>query len=110
MKQPRKVPDKPEPGMALGHQILSVSGTRPALVSVPDHGHLQSQDHCLVYPWQSSGGLAKKLIKRALLPEGCWHNPPVLHSDNGAPMTSYTLKARLADLGIFDVPQPAEGQ
>ena len=48
-----------------------------------------------------SGELAKKLVERALLREGCWHNPPVLHSDNGAPMTSYTLKARLADLGML---------
>jgi putative transposase len=48
-----------------------------------------------------SGELAKKLVERALLREGCGHNPPVLHSDNGAPMTSYTLKARLADLGML---------
>jgi hypothetical protein len=48
-----------------------------------------------------SGELAKKLIDRALLRERCWQNPPVLHSDNGAPMTSYTLKARLAELGIL---------
>ena len=48
-----------------------------------------------------SGELAKKLVERALLRESCWHNPPVLHSDNGAPMTSYTLKARLADLGML---------
>ena len=34
-------------------------------------------------------------------PEGCWLNPPFLHSDNGAPMTSYTLKARLADLSML---------
>ena len=48
-----------------------------------------------------SGELAKKLVERALLREACGHNPPVLHSDNGAPMTSYTLKARLADLGML---------
>lgn len=48
-----------------------------------------------------SGELARKLVERALLREGCWHNPPVLDSDNGAPMTSYTLKARLADLGML---------
>jgi putative transposase len=48
-----------------------------------------------------SGELAKKLIDRALLRERCWQNPPVLHSDNGAPMTSYTLKARLAELGML---------
>lgn len=47
-----------------------------------------------------SGELARPLVERALLRERCWHNPPVLHSDNGAPMTSYTLKARLAELGI----------
>ncbi|MGK0524796.1 MAG: putative transposase [Pseudomonadales bacterium] len=48
-----------------------------------------------------SGELARKLVERALLREGCWHNPPVLHSDNGAPMTSYMLKARLAELGML---------
>ncbi len=48
-----------------------------------------------------SGELAKKLVERASLREGCWHNPPVLHSDNGAPMRSYMLKARLADLGML---------
>ena len=48
-----------------------------------------------------SGELAKQLLKRALLREGCWHQPPVLHSDNGAPMTSYTLKARLTELGML---------
>lgn len=47
-----------------------------------------------------SGLLAKRLIERALLREGCWHKPPVLHSDNGAPMTSHTLRARLAELGM----------
>lgn len=47
-----------------------------------------------------SGLLAKQLVERALLREGCWHKPPVLHSDNGAPMTSHTLRARLAELGM----------
>ena len=49
-----------------------------------------------------SGELAKRLVECALLREGCWHNPSVLHSDKGAPMTSYTLSV--------DVPQPAESQ
>jgi putative transposase len=44
--------------------------------------------------------LARKLVERALLLEGCWQNPPVLHSD-GAPMTSFTLRARLAELGTL---------
>lgn len=48
-----------------------------------------------------SGDLARELVERALLREGCWHKPPVLHSDNGAPMTSYTLRARLAELGML---------
>lgn len=47
-----------------------------------------------------SGLLAKQLVERALLREGCWRNPPVLHSDNGAPMTSHTLRARLAELSM----------
>lgn len=48
-----------------------------------------------------SGDLATQLVERALLRERCWHTPPVLHSDNGAPMTSYTLRARLAELGML---------
>ena len=48
-----------------------------------------------------SGEHAKTLVERALIREGCWNNPPVLHSDNGAPMTSYTLKTRLAELGML---------
>ncbi|WP_409526018.1 IS3 family transposase [Nitrincola sp. MINF-07-Sa-05] len=48
-----------------------------------------------------SGELAKHLIERALIREVCWHTPPVLHSDNGAPMTSYTLRTRLAELGML---------
>jgi putative transposase len=48
-----------------------------------------------------SGEHAKDLVQRALLREGCINKPPVLHSDNGAPMTSYTLKARLSELGML---------
>lgn len=48
-----------------------------------------------------SGDLAKQLVERALLRERCWHTPPVLHADNGAPMISYTLRARLAALGML---------
>lgn len=47
-----------------------------------------------------SGDHARALVERALIREGCWDHPPVLHSDNGAPMTSYTLKSRLAELGM----------
>jgi len=28
------------------------------------------------------GELAQRLVERALLREGCWHNPLVLHSDS----------------------------
>lgn len=48
-----------------------------------------------------SGELAKQLVERAIYREGCWQHPPVLHSDNGAPMTSYVLKSRLAELGML---------
>ena len=50
---------------------------------------------------KESGMLARQLVERALLREQCVQNPPVLHSDNGAPMTSYVLKARLAALGML---------
>lgn len=47
-----------------------------------------------------SGELASDLIQRAVLRERCVRKPLVLHSDNGAPMTSCTLKAKLSELGI----------
>ncbi|MBB3059782.1 putative transposase [Microbulbifer rhizosphaerae] len=47
-----------------------------------------------------SGEHAAVLIQRAMLREQCFCSPPVLHSDNGAPMKSQTLQAKLYDLGI----------
>lgn len=50
---------------------------------------------------RESGHCAKELVERALIRENCWDQPPVLHSDNGAPMTSYTLRSRLGELGML---------
>lgn len=49
------------------------------------------------------GQLASQLLQRCLLTEQCFHQVPslVLHSDNGAPMKSQTLKAKLEELGII---------
>lgn len=47
-----------------------------------------------------SGEEAAKLISRAVLSQNCLSNPPVLHSDNGAPMKSLTFKAKLEELSI----------
>ena len=108
MKPPRKVPEP-----------TSFTATGPNQVWTWDISYCPSAvrgQHWYLYlimdiysrkivAWEiheaESGELAKKLVERALLREGCWHNPPVLHSDNGAPMTSYMLKARLADLGML---------
>lgn len=49
---------------------------------------------------QESGELAAALLQRAILTEKCF-KPLVLHSDNGAPMKSFTFKAKLLELGIF---------
>jgi len=49
---------------------------------------------------RESGELASALIQRAVLREQCVRKPLVLHADNGAPMTSSTLQAKLAELGI----------
>ena len=46
------------------------------------------------------GQLAAQLTQRCLLREQCFSKPPVLHSDNGAPMKSLTMKAKLEELGI----------
>ena len=52
-----------------------------------------------VYP-EETGELASELIQRAVMVEGCCKKPLVLHSDNGAPMKSSTLLAKLYELGI----------
>lgn len=47
-----------------------------------------------------SGELAASLLQRSVLREQCLHQPLVLHSDNGAPMRSLTLRAKLEELGV----------
>jgi putative transposase len=49
---------------------------------------------------QESGEHAATLMQRTVMDEQCWGAPLVLHSDNGAPMKSSTLLAKLYDLGI----------
>jgi putative transposase len=108
MKPPRKVPEPTSFTATSPNQVWSwdisycpsaVRGQHWYLYLIMD---IYSRK---IVAWEiheaESGELAKKLVERALLREGCGHKPPVLHSDNGAPMTSYTLKARLADLGML---------
>jgi transposase InsO family protein len=49
------------------------------------------------------GELASQLLQRCMLKEQCFNQPDslVLHSDNGAPMKSLTLKAKMEELGII---------
>lgn len=47
-----------------------------------------------------SGEAASVLIERAVLREGCYRKPLVLHADNGGPMKASTLRAKLEELGI----------
>lgn len=49
---------------------------------------------------QECGEAAAALVQRAVLAEHCWRKPLVLHADNGSPMKSQTLQAKLYDLGI----------
>ena len=49
---------------------------------------------------QESGELAADLLQRTLLRENCLHTGVVLHSDNGAPMKSQTLRAKAYELGV----------
>ena len=46
------------------------------------------------------GELASQLLQRNLLREQCFTKPPVLHSDNGAPMKSLTMKSKMEELGV----------
>lgn len=50
---------------------------------------------------EETGALAADLVEKALLSENAKGKPLVLHSDNGAPMKSYTLKAKLEELGVL---------
>lgn len=47
-----------------------------------------------------SGEQAAALVNRAVLREKCFKKPLVLHADNGSPMKSQTLQAKLCELGI----------
>ncbi len=49
---------------------------------------------------QESGEDAATVLSRCVLGEQCYRTPLVLHSDNGAPMKSSTLLAKMYDLGI----------
>ena len=49
---------------------------------------------------QECGAKAAELIQRCMLKEQCFNTPLVLHSDNGAPMKSYTMRAKLDELGV----------
>lgn len=49
---------------------------------------------------EECGELAAELVQRSVLAQRCTTQPLVLHADNGAPMKSYSLKARLEALGI----------
>ncbi|SDE69375.1 putative transposase [Desulfuromonas thiophila] len=48
-----------------------------------------------------SGELGAQLLQRSVLSEQCLLRPPVLHSDNGAPMKSATMLQKMSDLGIM---------
>lgn len=53
-----------------------------------------------VWP-EETGELASELVERAVIAENIKGKPLVLHSDNGAPMKSYTLKSKLEFLGVM---------
>lgn len=49
---------------------------------------------------RESADLAANLIRWAVLAEGCFMQPLVLHSDNGSPMKGATMKVTMEKLGI----------
>ncbi|OSP51601.1 IS3 family transposase, partial [Pseudoruegeria sp. SK021] len=53
-----------------------------------------------VYDRETSD-LAAKLIRQAVLAEGCITRPLVLHADNGSPMKGATMKVTMEKLGII---------
>ncbi len=50
---------------------------------------------------QELGELAAELLQRTVWAEKCVNNDVVLHSDNGAPMRCFTMRAKMQDLGII---------
>lgn len=48
-----------------------------------------------------TGEFAAILVEKAVMNEKIKGKPLILHSDNGAPMRSYTLKAKLESLGVM---------
>jgi len=49
---------------------------------------------------QESGENAAKLLEQTLIREKCLHSGVVLHSDNGAPMKSQTMRIKAYELGV----------
>ena len=49
---------------------------------------------------RESADLAAALIRQAVLAEGCFMQPLVLHADNGSPMKGATMKTTMEKLGI----------
>jgi transposase InsO family protein len=49
---------------------------------------------------QESGEYAAQLLEQTLLREKCLHSGVVLHSDNGAPMKSQTMRVKAYELGV----------
>lgn len=47
-----------------------------------------------------SGDLAAQLLERTVWAEKCVKKDVVLHSDNGAPMKSFTMQAKMYELGV----------
>ena len=49
---------------------------------------------------QELGELAADFLQRTIWSEKCVNAGTVLHSDNGAPMRSFTMQAKMRDLGV----------
>lgn len=49
---------------------------------------------------KEDGELAAQLLQRTVMREQCFNQPLVLHSDNGAPMKSVTMKVKMEELGV----------
>ncbi|MNR51717.1 hypothetical protein D3C85_1714310 [compost metagenome] len=70
----------------MGYHLSAGSSARAAFLPVPDQGHLQPQAVGWEVYKQESGELDAGLLQRSVISEQCLLSPPVLHSDNGAPM------------------------
>lgn len=85
----------------MGLNLVTLCGAGTLVLSVPATGYRQPKNMGYEVHETESGEQAAALMERAVLREGCWQKPLVLHAGNGAAMKSQTLQMKLQELKIL---------